>query len=152
MSVITVRLANFNDLDAVASLFDLYRQFYKKSPNLAGARSYLETRLTNKDSSLFVAESEDGTLAGFAQLYPSFSSLGMSRTWILNDLYVTETHRRSGIATSLIKTVHAYAKSTGATSINLETQHDNKKAQALYEKFGYEAEQDFLFYSLSLNV
>lgn len=150
MPSFTVRRAELSDLNSGASLFDLYRQFYKRTPDLAGARAYINMRLTKQDSVIFLALADDNTTAGFLQLYPGFSSLSMAPTWVLNDLYVSENYRGNKIATQLIEAAHAYARSTGAVSISLETQPDNKKAQALYEKFGYEVDNDFLIYVLSL--
>jgi ribosomal protein S18 acetylase RimI-like enzyme len=143
----TIRRATAQDVPRLAKLFDLYRQFYHKPADLAGAERFLTERLENEQSVVFVAEGEHGELRGFTQLYPTFSSLGMCRSWVLNDLFVEEHARRLGIGRLLMEAAHQLAISTGARSINLETQIDNVKAQALYESLGYEAETEFRFYS-----
>jgi ribosomal protein S18 acetylase RimI-like enzyme len=143
----TIRRATAQDVPRLAVLFDLYRQFYHKPSDLAGAERFLAERLENGQSVVFVAESEGGNLSGFTQLYPTFSSLGMCRSWVLNDLFVVESARRLGIGRRLIQAAHQLATSTGARSITLETQIENHKAQALYESLGYEAETEFRVYS-----
>jgi len=40
-------------------------------------------------------------LMGFAQLYPSFSSVSMKRLWILNDLFVSSEARGKYISYNL---------------------------------------------------
>ncbi|WP_449401201.1 N-acetyltransferase family protein [Chryseobacterium wanjuense] len=86
------RKANIQDLQQLAELFDQYRVFYHKESDIPAAESFLKERIENKDSEIFVAES-DGKLVGFVQLYPLFSSTRMKRYWLLNDLYVNENHR-----------------------------------------------------------
>jgi ribosomal protein S18 acetylase RimI-like enzyme len=148
--MVNVRPVGLADLESVAVLFDLYRQFYDKAADYSGAAGFLAQRLSKKDSALFVAESEDHKLVGFVQLYPCFSSLGMGRTFLLNDLFVVSDYRRSSVATQLIEAAHRHAKDCGALSITLETHPDNVKAQALYKKFGYQLDTEYLVMSLNL--
>ncbi|MGD0932773.1 MAG: GNAT family N-acetyltransferase, partial [Candidatus Korobacteraceae bacterium] len=84
------------DVGEVAPLFDAYRQFYHKSPDLEAARRFLFARLSKGESVLFVAR-HDGQLVGFVQLYPVFSSVALMRQWILNDLYVIPAARKLGV-------------------------------------------------------
>lgn len=132
----TVRRADHEDLDALASLFDAYRQFYDQEPDLPGARAFLEARLANHESVIFIAEGPAGA-AGFTQLYPLFTSIGMRRLWLLNDLYVAAEQRRGGVAAGLMAAAHAHAAATGANGVMLETQISNAPARALYKKLGY---------------
>jgi GNAT superfamily N-acetyltransferase len=99
MTVQTIR-AELEHLDLVAPLFDAYRQFYGQEPDPAGARQFLEARLTARDSVVLLAT--QGAPVGFAQLYPSFSSVGMSPIWNLNDLFVAPEARRTGVARALL--------------------------------------------------
>jgi ribosomal protein S18 acetylase RimI-like enzyme len=145
-----IRQVELRDLSQLAELFDLYRQFYKKPSNLDAATHFLQARITNRDSVIFVAEPSTGSLCGFAQLYPSFTSLGMGSSWILNDLYVSRAVRRLGVGRSLVEAVHAFAELSGVLSITLETHIENTGAQALYRALGYEAQTDFALYSKTL--
>ena len=74
----------------------------------------------------------------------------MKRIWILNDLFVTASHRNQGIARSLMAIAKQYAEETGAIRISLSTQQSNHAAQALYESLGYEKDEVFHHYSLRL--
>lgn len=143
----TIRRATVEDASRLAELFDLYRQFYAKPSDVPGAERFLMERLANEQSVVYLAEGEHGELLGFTQLYPTFSSLGMCRSWILNDLFVVEGARRLGVGRLLMQAASDLAITTGARSINLETQVDNRTAQALYESLGYEVETEFLVYS-----
>jgi GNAT superfamily N-acetyltransferase len=136
-------------LEAISRLFDEYRQFYRQAPNRELARAFILERLTNKDSVILLAQYEDAA-AGFAQLYPSFSSIGAARTWILNDLYICQRSRRLGIATRLLKAATDHAKSTGATRLSLATAQTNAAARTLYELNGWRRNFEFIHYSFTV--
>ena len=104
-----VRPATIDDLDAVADLFDRYRVFYNQPSALDTSRSFIEKRLQNRDSNIFVAI-DSLQIVGFTQLYPSFSSVSAKQIWILNDLYVAETARKQGIAKSLMNAAERFAR------------------------------------------
>jgi ribosomal protein S18 acetylase RimI-like enzyme len=141
--------ATITDLKGVSHLFDLYRIFYKQPSDYDGAESFISERLENEESVIFVAVHE-GKYLGFTQLYPSFSSVSMKRTWILNDLYVHEEARNQGVAQALLDKAKSYAVQSNAKSLELQTAPDNKIAQNLYEKNGYQRDTSFLNYSLAL--
>jgi ribosomal protein S18 acetylase RimI-like enzyme len=142
--------ASENDLAVLASLFDAYRRFYGREQDIDGARTFLADRLRNDESVIFLARNVDGESLGFTQLYPLFTSVGMRRIWLLNDLYVTEKARRSGVASGLIDAARAHAKATDATGVLLETQIENRNAQRLYEKLGFRRNEETWFYYLDV--
>ena len=135
------------DLDALAVLFDAYRQFYGQAPDLPRARQWLRERLRFGESVVLVA-THGGTAAGFVQLYPMFSSVRTARTWVLNDLYVDTAARRKGVARTLLDAAADFARHDGAAGICLETTRDNAAARALYRSAGWH-EDDTQWYSLT---
>ena len=147
----TIRTANINDLENTAVLFNQYRMFYGKVDDINLAREFLRERIQNKQSVIFIAELATGGLAAFAQLYPCFSSVSAKSAWILNDLYVAQSARKIGAASALISAIIEYGKSTNSSSITLQTAVDNDSAQALYKKFGFIQEQQYLTFNFALN-
>lgn len=97
-----VRSATKEDLNQLSGLFNSYRCFYGRESDLSLASTFLSERLEKKDSTLLIAETENGVIAGFVQLYPTFSSVSAKRAWILNDLYISNDYRRGGVAAKLI--------------------------------------------------
>jgi ribosomal protein S18 acetylase RimI-like enzyme len=136
-------------LEQVAPLFDQYRQFYKQPPDAKAARAYIEQRLQNGDSVIFLAE-EDGGALGFVQLYPSLASIPMRPIWILYDLFVAPAARTSGVGRALMDRARQHAEETNAHQLILETATDNLTAQRLYEKLGYKRDDEFYRYALAL--
>src|SRR6202035_1094090 len=85
--MIEIKRASVDDLEHLTPLFDGYRQFYRYASDMSGARAFLHERLAKRDSILFIAWYEEKAI-GFTQLYPSFSSLWMTRLFVLSDLFV----------------------------------------------------------------
>lgn len=149
MSDLSITRAGPADLDALARLFDAYRQFYGQPSDVAAARDWLRSRLRVGESMALVAR-RGGEAIGFAQLYPMFSSVRLARTWILNDLFVLPTTRRGGVARALLDAAAAFAREDGAAGISLETTRDNAAAGALYRAAGWH-EDATQWYSLRLD-
>lgn len=145
MSRITVRQADVSDLDPLAALFDRYRQFQGKKADLPAARAFLMARFEHGESVVFMAH-EGHAPAGFAQLYPSFSSVALARVFVLNDLFVNESGRRKGVASSLLAAIERHAWSLGAARVSLNVAMDNKPGQALYEAQGWSRDAQFFMY------
>ena len=141
--------AGLQHLDELTQLFDDYRQFYRQAPDSSGAKAFLHERLTQGDSVVFIAFL-DGKPAGFTQLYPTFSSVSMAQIWILNDLFVGEHARRSGVAKALMEQAANFGKEVDAARLTLTTEVNNEKAQALYEALGWEKDTSFYTYNLAL--
>lgn len=151
MNSTTVRQAILSDIEALVPLFDGYSQFYGRESNLRGAREFLLARFNHGESTLFIAH-EAGVAIGFAQLYPSFSSASLARTFILNDLFVSERYRKNGVGKLLIAAAVAFAKSLGALRLTLATAVDNTPAQALYHSCGWKRDEQFVGYHYPLQA
>lgn len=144
-----IRALGEDDLPQLATLFDQYRVFYRQPTDRAAARTFVSQRLSRGDSAFLGAVVHD-VLVGFVQMYPSYTSVGMGRLWILNDLYVSADARKRGVATALMQAAKEYAEMTGARGMALSTARDNHAAQHLYEKLGWQRDEDYFTYELSL--
>ena len=143
--LMTIRKAIPADIDRLAPLFDQYRIFYGQDSDIPGATRFLLERMQNEESIVFVAMEED-VMLGFTQLYPVFSSVGMKRAWILNDLYVVEEARGSGVADALLKRAQDMGIATGSRWLVLSTATDNLRAQKVYERNGWKRDEEFYSY------
>lgn len=150
MSDATVRQATLSDLDLITPLFDAYRQFYRKPGDLELARQFILERFQHNQSIIFLAMMEDGTAAGFTQLYFSFSSVSAARILILNDLYVRPEARRNNIGSLLLGAAVEYGRAVGAVRLALSTEVTNTTAQRLYEREGWVRQTEFYDYSFDL--
>jgi GNAT superfamily N-acetyltransferase len=142
---LSVRQAVFADLDALAALFDGYRSFQGQHSDLAAARAFLGERFEHGQSVVFIAE-WDSRPVGFAQLYPSFSSVALARAFILNDLFVSEAGRRRGVASALLEAVERYAWALGAARVTLNVARENHSGQALYRARGWKQDETYYMF------
>ncbi len=147
-----ISLSNYQE---VVELFNLYRIFYQQPSDLSLADQFIASRLSRQESVMFAYYAQHEEAVAFVQLYPTFSSVRASKTWILNDLYVREDYRMKGIAEKLMRKAVQFAKEDGAVSITLETAKDNLPAKALYHKMGFEiagANMEFDQYMMSTSI
>jgi ribosomal protein S18 acetylase RimI-like enzyme len=134
-----IRKATIDDLDQLTILFDKYLIFYKKHTNISEQKSFLKERIENNEAIIYIAFDDEikNKAIGFTLIYPTFSSLLLSKILILNDLYVDQNTRKSGIGEELIHQTIALAKEFGAPLIRLRTANNNMIAQSLYLKTGF---------------
>jgi len=145
-----IRRAEAADLESVAVLFDAYRQFYEQPADLDAAREYMHARMTQGESTVFVYESDDGSLLGFVQLYPTYCSVEARPILVLYDLFVAESARRSGVGRALMEAAQDYGREQGVSRLDLSTAVDNLAGQALYESLGWERDEEFYHYSYEI--
>jgi GNAT superfamily N-acetyltransferase len=146
---LSISNASTADLDELVPLFQGYLEFYQREAATSAVREFLDARLGNGQSVVFLAHVE-GKAVGFTQLYPAYASLSLKPNWILNDLFVLPEARGHGAASALMAAARQLAVDTGACELFLQTARDNTTAQRLYERLGYLRDDDFFVYSLSL--
>lgn len=141
--------AELKDLPVLSPLFDAYRVFYEQPSDERGAAAFLKKRLEREESIVFIGYEKEKA-AGFVQMYPTFTSVGMQRAYILNDLFVHPSCRQEGIGKALMHTAFQFCESEGAKFVTLQTAKDNITAQTLYEKIGMQRDTKFYSYLKSL--
>ena len=149
MTLPAIRQATLADIDALAPLFDAYRRFYEQPGDIALASDFLHERLERNESTILVAE-DAGQLLGFCQLYPTWCSVAAARIFVLYDLFVDPDVRRGGVGRALMRAAQAFGRAAGAVRLDLTTARTNTRAQALYESEGWQRDDVFLTYNLSL--
>ena len=142
-----VRRAGSNDVQAVAALFDAYRQFYRQPPDAALAASYIGARLRNGESIVFIGGAVGAEPSAFCQLYPTLCSVAAARILVLYDLYVAPAARRLGLGRALLLAAEEHARTDGFVRMDLSTAKDNVAAQALYESLGWTRDEVFFVYN-----
>ena len=147
MKTISIRLAQPEDLDALAPLFDAYRQFYQQKSDLALATAFIGQRLRNHESILLLAEDEQQNAIGFCQLYPTFCSVAAAPIHVLYDLFVTPAARQSGAGKALLLAAEQQARQAGSARMDLTTAKTNLAAQSLYRSLGWVRDDVFDTYN-----
>ncbi|WP_226670656.1 GNAT family N-acetyltransferase [Metabacillus litoralis] len=136
MSLI-IRSVEKDDMNQLTDLMYQYIvDFYKRpKPPIENIHNLIDTLLEKKRGIQFVAE-QDGKLLGFATLYFSFSTTKTDKVTVMNDLFVVENARGTGVAQELFKQCEKYTKENEYAHMGWVTGTDNYRAQRFYEKMG----------------
>ncbi|WP_110666606.1 GNAT family N-acetyltransferase [Salinicola halophilus] len=151
--MIATRPAARDDLDSLVPLVDAYRRFYDQATNFDGTRDFMRSRLANGDAEILLASDNaagDARAVGFAQLFPLPSTADLAPRWILNDLFVKPEARRRGVGTTLLEAAHEHAASRGVPKLMLRTQVGNVAAKSRYEALGWQRDDAFDTYVLTV--
>ena len=84
---------------------------------------------------------------GFATVYWSWETLAAGRLGVMNDLFVAESARGTGLAERLIAACRERCADHGAGTLAWQTAKDNHRAQAVYDRIGGRR-SEWLDYSL----
>lgn len=82
-------------------------------------------------------------LASYSFLWPAAD---LTRSLFLKELYVTRTHRRSGIGRTLMRALYGVAAQNGCSRVEWMADADNSGAQRFYEALGVLPESSKVFY------
>ncbi|PKL11335.1 MAG: N-acetyltransferase [Spirochaetae bacterium HGW-Spirochaetae-8] len=130
-----------DDFEGLVALVQRQMLFIGYQPSIEEVRQVIRNAM--KPTSLavfFVAYDESGKAIGFA--YGNVCcglECGGDYFW-LNELYVSEDHRKLGLGTALLDVVRDWAAKEGCVYMALVTHPRNKNAQALYVENGFELE------------
>lgn len=147
MAVVTHAMPT--DVNELAELFLEMDQFYGES-----SQESVEAKISNINGALFVdrpfayvlVAREEGTIVGFAGysfLWPAAMS---SKSLYLKELYVSKDHRNLGIGRLLMVQLLKVAQENDCSRVEWTTDHDNRDAQAFYERLGFPKNSSKLFY------
>jgi GNAT superfamily N-acetyltransferase len=88
--------------------------------------------------SVWVAERGD-ELVGYTVLSFGFSLEHGGRDGLIDELFVTDAERGQGVGTALLEAVFEGCRGEGVRSVHLEVDHTNPRAEALYGRLGFRA-------------
>jgi len=139
------------DLPELLPLMRGYCDFYEVDPPDDALLAMSRTLISNPELEgvQLVARDDDGRAVGFATIFWTWTTLSASRLGVMNDLFVAEDARGSGVADALIEACAERCRKRGATSLEWQTAQDNGRAQAVYERVGATRDERWLDYSLA---
>ena len=127
----------------VARILEMMRDF----ADFVGLRDYLTISDQRLDMAVFgegafvelLVAVRQNTIAGYAMFYPHFSSFRGERGYYLEDIYVDEGSRRSGVGLALLRAIARRAAERGFERIDFQVLKSNTGALHFYERLGAES-------------
>ena len=140
------------DLPELLPLMRGYCEFYEVDPADEALLALARTLIADPEHEglQLIARDDGGAAVGFATIFWTWSTLSASRLGVMNDLFVAERARGGGVADALIEACTARCRERGATSLDWQTAHTNKRAQAVYDRIGARRDDRWLDYSLDV--
>ena len=141
------------DLEELLPLLRGYCEFYEVEPSdealLAVSRALIADPQREGMQLIGRGVGGDGVphAVGFATLYWTWQTLNAARLGVMNDLFVAEAARGTGLAERLIAACRERCAAHGARELAWQTAKDNVRAQKLYDRVGGRR-SEWLDYSL----
>jgi GNAT superfamily N-acetyltransferase len=143
---IFIRQARSEDRDFVAemvpSLLASSSPAWPDTEALApGFRQLLAQAISDQSrrSTVLIAETADAKPLGFISLKVREDPAGIERAHVA-DLAVTDSARRTGVGTALMKAAESWARDLGMGLLSLDVWSSNENALAFYRHLGFSAE------------
>jgi ribosomal protein S18 acetylase RimI-like enzyme len=137
------------DLEELLPLLRGYCEFYEVEPSddalLAVCRALIAD--PEREGVQLIARQPDGQAVGFATIYWTWQTLAAARLAVMNDLFVADAARGTGLAERLIAACRERAAEHGARELAWQTAKDNARAQKVYDRIGGRR-SEWLDYSL----
>jgi GNAT superfamily N-acetyltransferase len=141
------------DLPELLPLMRGYCDFYEVDPSdeelLAMSRALIAD--PDREGTQLIARDQEGRAVGFATIFWTWSTLSASRVGVMNDLFVAEQARGTGVVEDLIEACADRSRQQGATSLDWTTARDNFRAQRVYDRIGAHRDERWVDYSLAVS-
>ncbi len=131
----SVRIATSEDAEDVARLLIAFRNWTGRSePDDESFRASVRRLLDDPSTEYLLAGDPP---AGVAQLRYRYGIWYAAHDCWLEDLYVSDTARGSGLGRALVEAAFERAHARGCQRIELDVDEENHPAVALYESLGF---------------
>jgi GNAT superfamily N-acetyltransferase len=132
-------LAQLDEAEAIADLLVEFRDHTGSDwPSANAFLASVERLLEDRNTEFLLATADtDSSPAGVLQLRFRFSIWKAAPDAWLEDLFVRESARRTGLGDALVALALDRARERGARRIELDCNEDNAVALALYERHGF---------------
>jgi len=143
---ITIEKATPDDLKEVsgllAKLFTIEKEF---TPDPELQKHGVHLLINNPSSGLILVARYESKIIGMVSIQYLISTALGARVALMEDMFVLEKYRKSGVGTKLIDAVIKEARSNHCKRITLLTDNDNETARSFYIKTGFQRSEMEVF-------
>lgn len=148
---IKIKKAKKGDFDKIVTLIKELAAYEKLDgpDDIAVRRLYKDTFGKKPLLNMLVAK-EEKEILGYAIYFHSYSSFLAKRTMFLEDLFITQTRRNSGIGKLFFDRLIEISNDQGCGRVEWAVLDWNIDAIAFYNKIGAKPLSDWMYYRLTL--
>lgn len=134
---VQIRMAELRDAETIAE-FQLQMAWETEQkvldrPTVAGG---VEAVFADDGRGFYLVAADDGVVVGSLLVTKEWSDWRNTDIWYIQSVYVIASHRGMGCFRQMYATSARLAKEQGVRVMRLYVEHDNVKAQAVYERLG----------------
>jgi len=146
-----IRAATPDDVSAIGRMIRELAEFEREPDAVKTTPAQLHEALFGTDAvaSALIALDDSGEPAGFALWYRTFSTWEGVPGLFLEDLYISESERGSGLGRALLTALARIAVTNGWRRLEWNVLRWNTEAIAFYDSLGGRPLDDWLTYRLS---
>jgi GNAT superfamily N-acetyltransferase len=144
-----IRPAEPADTDVLFSMIVALATYERAPDQVAGSRELLASALFGPDRAAEALVAElDGVPVGFALFYRTFSTWECRPGIWLEDLFVPDEHRGTGVGFALLRELATITVSRGYTRLEWAALHWNEPALRFYERLDARRLDDWVMHRL----
>jgi predicted N-acetyltransferase YhbS len=149
---IDIRTAELPDAEAILDMIKRLAASQRSEARVHATLEHLRRDLfgANKRVDALIAE-RGGVPVGLALFQELYSTWDAQSALMVNDLFVDEAVRGTGVGRALMKAIGRAAKTRGCGSVSLNVIHTNRNA-SFFDQLGFTHQDDLLSYRLDANV
>ena len=138
------------DIPAILELMREFAEYEKLSACFEITETKLRDAMFGKNAFVegLIARDGDGG-AGYAIFYPNFSTFRGQKGFFLEDLYISEKHRGTGLGKLMLREIAVLARSRGFERMDFHVLDWNRSAIGFYERFGAVGGDDERYFKLT---
>lgn len=144
---VKIRPATEHDAPASVGLMAQLAEFGHNQVD-PGVEDRFRTMLESPQYAIFVAEDDEGQVVGLLSISQRWTLWHAGPCALIEEVVVDEEARRQGIGHALMRAALDWARAQGCSEVGVSTEGDNVKAQAFYQRLGFESVAHLLEHEL----
>jgi diamine N-acetyltransferase len=137
--VIQLSVARQKDMQIILPLVQEFYQHFGYPYDESQKRRVLKELLHNPSFGRMLLIAHDGNPIGYVLLTFSFSLEFNGSVAFIDELFLGPADRQKGIGSGVLAQVESLCTNMGMKAVRLESEVENRRATALYARFGYHA-------------
>jgi len=146
-----IRKAKISDAEGIINLIVELAIFEKLVPPDRKAQSRLvKHAFSSKPMFEILIALDDKTPIGYAFYFFTYSTFLAKQTMFLEDIFVSDRYRSSGVGKKLFDELLKIAKNKKCGRLDLTVLNWNKRAMKFYDRLGAKAMKEWVYYRMTL--